>query len=171
MRGVFPPWCQWLLSECAEAVILLESWYQVFDCRLYRENQFPHLPTNRDLFTPASALFKQRPARPQTAFVGENTICSVFFPLKNALESFDECFSDWGGWDNICRKAARAKKRRNFAEKVPNPCENGWVGMNQFQFVPLRRKQPGEVYGPGWKARLLWLRCVSLCQCWWHKKI
>ena len=113
----------------------------------------PLLPTNRDLFPPASASLKQRPARPQTAFVGGNTICSVVFPLKKELESSDEWFLSCGEGDNICRKVARAEKRRNFAEKVPNPCENGLVGMNQFQFVPLCREQPGEVYGSGWKER------------------
>ena len=112
---------------------------------------FSFLPTNRDLFPLASAPFKQRPAWPQTAFAGENTICSVVFPLKKEPESSDECFFACGEGDNICRKATRAEKRRKPVEKVPNPCENGLVGMNQFQFVPLCGEQSGEVYGPGWK--------------------
>ena len=29
------------------------------------------------------------------------------------------------------------------------------IQPHQFQFVPLRRKQPGEVYRPGWKGCLL----------------
>ncbi len=104
------------------------------------------------MFPPTARPQKQRPARPQNAFVGENTICSVVFPLKKELESSDECFFACGEGDNICRKAARAEKRRKPVEKVPNPCENGLVGMNQFQFVPLRGEHSGKIHRPGWKV-------------------
>ena len=106
------------------------------------------LPTNRDLFPPTARPQKQRPARPRTAFVGENTICSVVFPLKNALESSDEWFFACGEGDNICRKAARAEKGGVMTENGCFGAKKGRVGRVNFNLYHYAGNNPVKYTDP-----------------------